>query len=79
MGCDQSNKAPDPMAQTKKPEPDNTLVIKDRIKDVIKTGGEWLSSLDLENRITSGGLRVCDNLSSDQRIAGMFIPARNRT
>ncbi|MDX1800692.1 MAG: fatty acid--CoA ligase, partial [Marinobacter sp.] len=29
-----------------------TLVIKDRIKDVIKTGGEWLSSLDLENLIS---------------------------
>jgi len=33
-------------------EPDNTLTIKDRIKDVIKTGGEWLSSLDLENLIS---------------------------
>ncbi|SFM37938.1 fatty acid--CoA ligase [Marinobacter zhejiangensis] len=33
-------------------DPDNTLVIRDRIKDVIKTGGEWLSSLDLENMIS---------------------------
>lgn len=33
-------------------EPDETLIIKDRIKDVIKTGGEWLSSLDLENLIS---------------------------
>ena len=33
-------------------EPNGTLVIKDRIKDVIKTGGEWLSSLDLENLIS---------------------------
>ncbi len=33
-------------------EPNNTLIIKDRIKDVIKTGGEWLSSLDLENLIS---------------------------
>ncbi|MEE3117762.1 MAG: fatty acid--CoA ligase, partial [Pseudomonadota bacterium] len=33
-------------------EPDNTLVIKDRIKDVIKTGGEWLSSLELEDLIS---------------------------
>lgn len=33
-------------------DPDQTLVIKDRIKDVIKTGGEWLSSLDLENLIS---------------------------
>ncbi|MDX1634231.1 MAG: fatty acid--CoA ligase [Marinobacter sp.] len=33
-------------------EPDHNLMIKDRIKDVIKTGGEWLSSLDLENLIS---------------------------
>lgn len=33
-------------------EPDNTITIKDRIKDVIKTGGEWLSSLDLESLIS---------------------------
>ncbi|PSF06089.1 long-chain fatty acid--CoA ligase [Marinobacter fuscus] len=33
-------------------EPNHTLTIKDRIKDVIKTGGEWLSSLDLENMIS---------------------------
>jgi fatty-acyl-CoA synthase len=33
-------------------EPNQTLMIKDRIKDVIKTGGEWLSSLDLENLIS---------------------------
>ena len=32
-------------------EPNNTITIKDRIKDVIKTGGEWLSSLDVENLI----------------------------
>jgi len=32
--------------------PDGTLVIKDRIKDVIKTGGEWISSLALENYIS---------------------------
>lgn len=32
-------------------EPDHTVVIKDRIKDVIKTGGEWISSLALENLI----------------------------
>jgi fatty-acyl-CoA synthase len=28
------------------------LQIKDRIKDVIKTGGEWISSLELENLIS---------------------------
>ncbi|MEH6578045.1 MAG: fatty acid--CoA ligase [Amphritea sp.] len=30
----------------------NTLQIKDRIKDVIKTGGEWISSLELESLIS---------------------------
>lgn len=28
------------------------MEIKDRIKDVIKTGGEWISSLELENLIS---------------------------
>ena len=32
-------------------DPDGTIIIRDRLKDVIKTGGEWLSSLDLENLI----------------------------
>ncbi len=33
-------------------EPDGSLVITDRLKDVIKSGGEWISSLKLES-ITS--------------------------
>ena len=32
-------------------EPGGYLVIKDRAKDVIKSGGEWISSVDLENEI----------------------------
>ncbi len=32
-------------------EPGGYLVIKDRSKDVIKSGGEWISSVDLENEI----------------------------
>lgn len=31
---------------------EGVLEIKDRIKDVIKTGGEWISSLELENLIS---------------------------
>ena len=31
------------------------LKITDRIKDVIKSGGEWISSIDLENRLVSHG------------------------
>ncbi|GAA0687840.1 fatty acid--CoA ligase [Marinobacterium maritimum] len=32
--------------------PDGSVEIKDRIKDVIKTGGEWISSLELESLIS---------------------------
>jgi fatty-acyl-CoA synthase len=32
--------------------PDGYVQITDRIKDVIKTGGEWVSSLELENIIS---------------------------
>ncbi|QGX99942.1 fatty-acid--CoA ligase [Roseovarius faecimaris] len=30
-------------------EPDGMLVIRDRAKDLVKSGGEWISSIDLEN------------------------------
>lgn len=33
--------------------PDGFIEIRDRIKDMIKTGGEWLSSLELESLISS--------------------------
>jgi fatty-acyl-CoA synthase len=32
--------------------PDYYVTISDRVKDVIKTGGEWVSSLDIENFIS---------------------------
>ncbi len=32
--------------------PDGCLQIRDRVKDVIKTGGEWISSLTLEDLIS---------------------------
>mmetsp|Transcript_54544 Transcript_54544/g.119344 ORF Transcript_54544/g.119344 Transcript_54544/m.119344 type:complete len:565 (-) Transcript_54544:73-1767(-) len=32
---------------------EGAIVISDRSKDVIKSGGEWISSIDLENHITS--------------------------
>lgn len=32
--------------------PDYYVTISDRVKDVIKTGGEWVSSLDIENSIS---------------------------
>ncbi|MEN6318513.1 MAG: fatty acid--CoA ligase [Syntrophaceae bacterium] len=33
-------------------DPDGYLQITDRLKDVIKTGGEWVSSLDMENMVS---------------------------
>ena len=32
--------------------PDNWVLIADRTKDVIKTGGEWVSSLDMEDALS---------------------------
>jgi len=33
-------------------DPDGYLTMRDRVKDVIKSGGEWISSIDLENVAT---------------------------
>ena len=33
-------------------DPDGYLKLTDRLKDVIKSGGEWISSIDMENAIT---------------------------
>lgn len=34
-------------------DPEEYLIISDRSKDLIKTGGEWISSVDLENHIVA--------------------------
>ena len=34
-------------------DPEEYLIISDRSKDLVKTGGEWISSVDLENHIVS--------------------------
>jgi fatty-acyl-CoA synthase len=34
-------------------DPDEYLIISDRSKDLIKSGGEWISSVDLENHIVA--------------------------
>jgi len=34
-------------------DPDEYLIITDRSKDLIKSGGEWISSVDLENHIVA--------------------------
>ncbi|MBR9763273.1 MAG: long-chain-fatty-acid--CoA ligase [Rhodobacteraceae bacterium] len=41
-------------------DPDGFLVIQDRAKDLIKSGGEWISSIDLENAAMSlPGIATC--------------------
>ncbi|MQA76803.1 MAG: AMP-binding protein, partial [Solirubrobacterales bacterium] len=32
-------------------DPDGYVILKDRSKDLIKSGGEWISSIDLENAL----------------------------
>lgn len=40
--------------------PDGRLVVRDRAKDLIKSGGEWISSIDLENTAHSHpGIAAC--------------------
>ena len=40
--------------------PDGWLVIVDRTKDLVKSGGEWISSIDVENAaLTCKGLANC--------------------
>lgn len=40
--------------------PDGLVRIVDRLKDVIKTGGEWVSSIDIENLVTHiAGVQEC--------------------
>jgi fatty-acyl-CoA synthase len=34
-------------------DPKGVMQIRDRVKDLIKTGGEWISSIDLENAATA--------------------------
>lgn len=42
-------------------DPEEYLIISDRSKDLVKTGGEWISSVDLENHIValSGVAQAC--------------------
>jgi len=47
-------------------EKDGTLQITDRIKDVIKSGGEWISSLELESIVSR-----CDGVSE---VAAFGVP-----
>ena len=46
---------------------DNNIRLTDRAKDVIKSGGEWISSIDIENVVAGMPWRI--RSSSDRRSA----------
>jgi len=49
-------------------DPDGYMQITDRSKDVIKSGGEWISSIDLEN------LAVAHPSVAEAAVIGVFHP-----
>ncbi len=59
-------------------DPDGYMQITDRAKDVIKSGGEWISSIDLENAAdrASGGRRGRRDRRRASEVAG--APAADR-
>ena len=65
--------------------PTGTIEIRDRIKDVIKTGGEWLSSLELEDRISRSPLIAevavvgIPDPRWDERPFALIVPAAGQT
>lgn len=56
-------------------DPQGYLQITDRIKDVIKSGGEWVSSLDLENIMSQdpGVLEYAAIVVSDRTFSTLNI------
>ncbi len=61
--------------------PDGRLIIRDRSKDLVKSGGEWISSIDLENHATAHpGIRACAVIAVphpkwDERPVLVAVPA----
>lgn len=62
-------------------DPNGILSIQDRAKDLIKSGGEWISSIDLENAATSHpGIATCAAIAMphpkwDERPVLVAVPA----
>lgn len=61
-------------------DPEGYLIITDRSKDLIKTGGEWISSVDLENHIVGfeGVAQACvvaqPHPKWDERPVALIVP-----
>lgn len=64
-------------------DPEQYLIISDRAKDLIKSGGEWISSIDVENHITGlpGVLQAAvvaqPHPKWDERPVALVVLARN--
>ena len=59
-------------------DPRGFIQIKDRSKDVIKSGGEWISSVELENKIMAPPGRRRGGGDRDPRPEVGGAPARGR-
>src|SRR5690606_16308720 len=61
-------------------DPEEYLIISDRSKDLVKSGGEWISSVDLENDIVAldGVLQACvvaqPHPKWDERPVALVVP-----
>ncbi|HEX7035317.1 MAG TPA: long-chain fatty acid--CoA ligase [Pseudomonadales bacterium] len=61
-------------------DPEEYLIISDRSKDLVKSGGEWISSVDLENQIVAldGVMQACvvaqPHPKWDERPVALVVP-----
>jgi fatty-acyl-CoA synthase len=66
-------------------DPQGFLTIQDRAKDLIKSGGEWISSIDLENAATATpGIATCAVIAAphpkwDERPLLIAVPEKDKT
>jgi len=66
-------------------DPDGYMQITDRAKDLIKSGGEWISSLDLENAAMSfAGVQACAVIAAkhpkwDERPLMLIVPTQGQS
>ena len=66
-------------------DPDGYMVIRDRTKDIIKSGGEWISTVDLENLavahpdVAEAAVIAAKHEKWDERPLLIVVPKQGRT
>ena len=66
-------------------DPEEYLIISDRSKDLVKSGGEWISSVDLENHIVAldGVAQACvvaqPHPKWDERPVALIVPTQGKS